>query len=884
MLRKFVFNAGIVKEGTRYSAENSWYDGSNVRFRKGFPEKIGGWERLSSNTYLGACRSLHNWSSYNGDDYMGVGTSQKVYVELGGRYYDITPFRYKSLARLYSAVVARDTANFAVPKGTGAALVGDYLRIGSEYVLVDSLGSEPDDNDVVAVTRARAGTEASTYSAGVAYFQIEKAVSNPIGIVNGTSEVVFKQTDHGALVGDMFTFLSISANFTANGITRADLLNGYSTATSTQGFKITRVMSPDYFEFDVPGESGTNENTTLTTSLSTSDTTVVLASGTFQPADIIKIGSEYIELGAETPTNTFGSSKRGQLGSLPASHPSNSLVSKVSFLGANVFALYDMSAEKTTLTVGSGFGAGRWSGYTELGTTTTTLANGETAGATTIRLTSATGFATPAGTILIGTELISYTSVSTNDLGSATRGDDSTVAIPHSSGSIVYSVDSDWTSWGAGSASATETRGIRLWSLDNDSDDLLLAPRDGEPCIWVRSDKVSGSIPSFIESTDADVNGGASNSQAVPLASLGVPGTTGFGSVPPRVREMFTYPDYQTTVAFGCSELFPDGDGNFLFNPMLVRWSSHSAFGHWLPTTDGGSSGGDVLSTGSYIAGAHRAKREILVWTDEATYLMKFIVPGDSGGSFIFTEVATGVSIIGTNAAASGGDRTFWMGDRNFYVYDGGVSILPCSVLDFIYGDLKYVDREKVFAARNSEFSEVIWFYPSNSGSDNDKYVSYNYEDGNWSTGMVPRTAWSDSGIREHPIAAYKLDSDSSLNYVQEIGSTGDSNAVEAHIRSGLFDIEDGDHVAYVSKIVPDIEWLDGGTDVSPLVIDVYSRRYTQGEDDTPVQSVTVTSSSLDPSTRIRGRQMSLKFSSNTNDSRWRIGSTLMDIKPDGRR
>lgn len=884
MLRKFVFNAGIVKEGTRYSAENSWYDGSNVRFRKGFPEKIGGWERLSSNTYLGACRSLHNWSSYNGDDYMGMGTSQKAYVELGGRYYDVTPFRYKSLARLYSVVSLKTQTNFAVPSGTGGDLLGDYLRIGAEYVLVQSVSSTGPPNDVIVVAREQAGTIADTYSSGEAYFQIEKAESNPIGIVNGTSEVVFKQTAHGALVGDRFTFLSISANFTANGITRAELLNGYLTATSTQGFEITRVLSPDYFEFDVPGGSGTNDNTTLVTSLSASESTVVLAGGTFSASDIVKIGSEYIELGVESTPNEFSPSKRGQLGSLSASQPSSSLVSKVSFLGTDVFAIYDISAEKTALTVGSGFGSGRWSGYSELGTTTTTLSTGETIGAVVIRLTSSLGFANPAGLALVGTELISYTGVAGNNLDPAVRGAESTVAMAQSSGAVVYSVDSDWTSWGSGSASATETRGLRLWSLDNDSNNLLLSPRDGTPCIWIRDKKVTGSIPSFIESTDVSANGGSSNSQAVPLASLGDPNTdAGFGNVPPQVRMMFTYPDFETVVAFGCSELYPDAEGVILFNPVLVRWSSNGAPGSWTPAS-GSSAGGNILSTGSYIVGAFRAKREILIWTDEATYLMKFIVDEEGFGNFIFTEVATGVSIIGPNAAASGGDRTFWMGDRNFYVYDGGVNILPCSVLDFVYLDLKYVEREKVVAARNSEFSEVTWFYPSVAGSDNDKYVSYNYEDGNWSTGMVPRTAWSDSGIREHPIASYIINSSSSLNYVQEIGTTGDNAPVDAHIRTGLFDIEDGDHVSYVSKIVPDIEWLDGGAADSPVSIDVYSRRYTQGEDDIPVQSVTVTSSSLDPSTRIRGRQMSLKFSSNTHDSRWRIGSTLMNIKPDGRR
>jgi hypothetical protein len=91
-LQKLQFRPGLNREGTDYSNEGGWYDGDKIRFRSGFPEKIGGWTRLSNNQYLGVARSLWNWATLNNSNLLGVGTSQKYYIELGGDYYDITPF------------------------------------------------------------------------------------------------------------------------------------------------------------------------------------------------------------------------------------------------------------------------------------------------------------------------------------------------------------------------------------------------------------------------------------------------------------------------------------------------------------------------------------------------------------------------------------------------------------------------------------------------------------------------------------------------------------------------------------------------------------------------------------------------------------------------
>ena len=92
-LSKILFKPGISRENTRYTTEGGWYDGDKVRFRQGTPEKIGGWQRISSNTFLGVCRSLWNWVTLGNLNLVGVGTNLKFYIEKGGAYNDITPIR-----------------------------------------------------------------------------------------------------------------------------------------------------------------------------------------------------------------------------------------------------------------------------------------------------------------------------------------------------------------------------------------------------------------------------------------------------------------------------------------------------------------------------------------------------------------------------------------------------------------------------------------------------------------------------------------------------------------------------------------------------------------------------------------------------------------------
>jgi hypothetical protein len=260
-----------------------------------------------------------------------------------------------------------------------------------------------------------------------------------------------------------------------------------------------------------------------------------------------------------------------------------------------------------------------------------------------------------------------------------------------------------------------------------------------------------------------------------------------------------------------------------------------------------------------------------------------------AGDPYIFevTEVSSGVSIVSQNAYGVAGDRIFWMGDQNFYMYDGNVTILPCSVLDYVFSDpdngMNYSARDKFFAARNASFGEISWFYAGLNSEEIDRYVTYNFLENVWTVGNMSRTAWSDSTIRQYPSATYISDTDNevSIVYQHENGNDADGLAMDAYIESGFIDIDDGDRFSFISRVIPDVRYREGGDLGMDLIL--YAKDY-------PNSSTSISSSiSIDSSTdyspiRIRGRQVSFKFQSTGSGVGWTLGDTRIDLQPDGRR
>jgi len=129
-LQKILFKPGVNRENTRYTTEGGWYQSDKVRFRQGTPEKIGGWSRLSSNTFLGVCRSLWNWITLQNFNLLGVGTNLKFYLELGGVYNDITPIRASAVLSNPFATTNLSTT-VTVTAAAHGAVTGDYVTFNN---------------------------------------------------------------------------------------------------------------------------------------------------------------------------------------------------------------------------------------------------------------------------------------------------------------------------------------------------------------------------------------------------------------------------------------------------------------------------------------------------------------------------------------------------------------------------------------------------------------------------------------------------------------------------------------------------------------------------------------------------------------------------------
>ena len=125
-LQKVILKPGVNRENTRYTNEGGYYESEKIRFRQGTPEKLGGWQRISPNTYTGVCRSLWNWTTLTGANLLGVGTSNKFYIEATGAYYDITPI-YTTSTLGANPLSTNGTTTVTVTDSSYNPQVGDFV-------------------------------------------------------------------------------------------------------------------------------------------------------------------------------------------------------------------------------------------------------------------------------------------------------------------------------------------------------------------------------------------------------------------------------------------------------------------------------------------------------------------------------------------------------------------------------------------------------------------------------------------------------------------------------------------------------------------------------------------------------------------------------------
>jgi len=615
---KLQFRPGINREITSYADEGGWYDGDKIRFRMGYPESIGGWEKVSPSQFLGTCRALHTWTSLDNTNYVGLGTNLKYYVLRGSAFFDITPIR---------ATTAAGDVTFAATDGSSTITVSD--------------------------------------------------------------------TAHGALLNDFVTF---SGAVSLGGNVTADILNAE--------HQITSIID------------GNTYTIAVSVTANASDT----GNG-----------------------------------------------------GASVVGAYQINTGLDTSVLGTGWGAGPW---------------------------SADGWGSPSTTAIPGTQL-------------------------------------------------------RLWSHDNYGEDLVMNVRDGDVYYW-------------------DESAGL-NARAVPLTSL-----AGANNVPTVAREVLVSDRDRHVLAFGCDDEFVPG----VQDPLLIRFSAQENIADWETRTDN-TAGSLRISNGSEIIAAVKTKQQVLVFTDVSLHTVQYV-----GAPFTFglSEVSQGVTIAGQNAAVAVNDAVYWMGKNQFYIYNGNVQEIPCTVKEYVFANFNIYQTNKVVAGHNSEYGEIWWFYPSLNSDNIDRYVIYNYQQNIWYYGSLSRTAWTGRGVFGYPIAA---GGDGYL-YYQEFGiNDGSQNppvGINCYVQSNSFDMGEGDNFLSAWRVVPDLTFRT--SDGSPLVTftlktqDFPGSGFFQEESNNVVRTATVPIERFTTQQyiRLRGRAMAFRVESNQYNTAWRLGASRVDIRSDGRR
>ena len=625
-LQKFLFNPGINKEGTAYTAEGGWFDGNLVRFRKGLPEKIGGWAKNSLNAYKGTGRKLHAWVNLQGTKFLGLGTRVKLYIQEGDVFNDVTPLRVTTSA-------------------------GDV-----------------------------------TFSA-----------------TNGSSTITATDSAHGAVVGDFVTF---SGAASLGGLVTAAVLN--------QEYEIATVPSVNTFTFTAKDTSG------------------------------------------DTVTANASDSGNG---------------------GSSVVGAYQINVGLDVYVAGSGWGSGTW--------------------------------------------------------GSGTFGSVSALSANNQ---------------------------LRLWSIDNFGEDMLACVRAGGIYYWDNSDGVTTRAKAIED-----------------LTSVNLPPTLGLQVIVSDID--------RHAIVLGADPISGTSRTGSV-DPLLVAWSDQENILEWEPKSTN-TAGSLRLSSGSQIIGGLRARQEILIWTDTSLYSLQFIGPPLTFGLNLVNE---GVGLIGPNAAINAPPGVFWMDRKGFYVYNGSVQNIPCSVHSYVFDDINEEQNFQFFAFLNRQFNEVGWFYNSSDSDLPDRYVTFNYTDSVWSIGQLARTAWIDEGIENNPRAAGSASS-SYYIYDQETGNDADGSPMtNVYIESGDFDIGEGEEFQFIRRMIPDVKFTGTGGSGQQINTVLKTRNYpgdSLATDST--NAFTATTTKIDM--RARARQAAVRFESDDDAATgvqlgvgFRVGGTRLDIRPNGRR
>lgn len=399
----------------------------------------------------------------------------------------------------------------------------------------------------------------------------------------------------------------------------------------------------------------------------------------------------------------------------------------------------------------------------------------------------------------------SYTVIAATAATSTATGGGSAVVVQYdiNAGPAVATSAVGWGAgpWGAGGWGSSVAVGVpmRLWSVINYGDDLIFAEREGGVYYWTL-DTISWSrattfqakidtIPKFATTasfltgatsiTVADATGITSGSVisgtgivpgtyvttsytgglTVPISAAASGGSSGSytfsyaGRHAPDESMMVNMSSVNDFLIFFGSKPYDPTNFGTTFDPLLVRWSDQGNPYEFVPEITN-QSGEQRLSNGSYIVTSTSTRQEIVVFTDTAVFSMQNVGP-PFVWSFALLDQDT--SIASQNSAVAVNNSVYWMGLDKFFVYNGRVQVLPCSLRQHVFSTMNKSQISQVMCGINEQFSEVWWFYPGTGSQTNSLYVAYNYQDNSWHYGSLNRTSYVQQTLRTYPMLSNSI-------------------------------------------------------------------------------------------------------------------------------
>ena len=344
---------------------------------------------------------------------------------------------------------------------------------------------------------------------------------------------------------------------------------------------------------------------------------------------------------------------------------------------------------------------------------------------------------------------------------------------------------------------------------------------------------------------------------------------------PISVNSVIVSPNDRHVIALGANEFSPTATVSGTFNPMLVRWSDQNSRTNWVPSVSS-TAGEVVLTDGTRIVGGVRSKNAINIWTDNSLWLMEFAGPPFT---FKFQQAGTNCGLIGPHAGIDYNGVTYWMGFDNFYANSGQVAVLDCTVRRFVFDKLNTSYYDKVYAGINSQFKEIIWLFVSNNSTECDSYVIFSPDEGYWVYGDTFFTTFKDREIFGNTITTGATTTGNFLYNNEPAGVfTGDGETLTSFIESADFDVDDGNAIMFMNRIIPDFDLSTG-----KIKLELISKQYPESTDSiTKEFDITNTTQKVD--LRARGRQAKVRVSCAANNASWKWGSIRLALQGDGGR